>query len=95
MNTTKTLIAGAAVAGLMAGSLPVRAYAANKSTQAGVSLQKMADKRARIPARDKTPAKAKAAARLVTAVAKAKTPAKAKVVAPLTAESPSNLTGNC
>ena len=39
MNTTKTLIAGAAVAGLMAGSLPVRAYAANTSTQAGVSLR--------------------------------------------------------
>ena len=37
MNTTKALIAGAAVAELMAGSLPVRAYAANTSTQAGVS----------------------------------------------------------
>jgi hypothetical protein len=44
MNTTKTLIAGAAVAGLMAGSLPVRAYAANAPTQAGVSLQTMAEK---------------------------------------------------
>jgi hypothetical protein len=43
MNTTKTLIAGAAVAGLMAGSLPVRAYAANTSTQAGVSLQTLAE----------------------------------------------------
>jgi hypothetical protein len=45
MNTTKTLIAGAAVAGLMAGSLPVRAYAVNTSTQAGVSLQTMADEK--------------------------------------------------
>ena len=45
MNTTKTLIAGAAVAGLMAGSLPVRAYGANTSTQAGVSLQTMADEK--------------------------------------------------
>jgi hypothetical protein len=44
MNTTKALIAGAAVAGLMAGSLPVRAYAANTSTQAGVSLQTMGEK---------------------------------------------------
>jgi hypothetical protein len=44
MKTSKTLLAGAAVAGLMAGSLPVRAYAANTSTQAGVSLQTMADK---------------------------------------------------
>ena len=45
MNTTKTLIAGAAVAGLMAGSLPVRAaYAANTSALPGVSLQAMAEK---------------------------------------------------
>ena len=44
MNTTKTLIAGAAVAGLMAGSLPVRAYAASAPTQAGVSLQTLAEK---------------------------------------------------
>jgi hypothetical protein len=44
MNTTKTLIAGAAVAGLMAGSLPVRAYAASAPNQAGVSLQTLADK---------------------------------------------------
>jgi hypothetical protein len=44
MNTSKALIAGAAVAGLMAGSLPVRAYAANTSMQPGVSLQTMAEK---------------------------------------------------
>ena len=44
MNTTKTLIAGAAVAGLMAGSLPVRAYAASAPTQAGVSLQTLAER---------------------------------------------------
>jgi hypothetical protein len=44
MKTTKTLIASAAVAGLMAGSLPVRAYAASAPTQAGVSLQTLADK---------------------------------------------------
>ena len=46
MNTTKTLIAGAAVAGLMAGSLPVRAYAAGAPSQAGVSLQTLAEKEA-------------------------------------------------
>ena len=57
MNTTKTLIAGAAVAGLMAGSLPVRAYAANASTQAGVSLQTMADRRALIPAKEQNACK--------------------------------------
>ena len=44
MKTSKALIAGAAVAGLMAGSLPVRVHAANASTQAGVSLQTMGDK---------------------------------------------------
>ena len=44
MNTTKTLIAGAAVAGLMTGSMAVRAYAAGESNSAGVSLQTMAEK---------------------------------------------------
>ena len=44
MKTSKALIAGAAVAGLMAGSLPVRVHAANASTQPGVSLQTMAEK---------------------------------------------------
>ena len=39
MNTTKTLIAGAAVAGLMTGSMAVRAYAAGEPNSAGVSLQ--------------------------------------------------------
>ena len=46
MNTTKTLIAGAAVAGLMTGSMAVRAHAAAASTQAGVSLQTMGEKAA-------------------------------------------------
>ena len=84
MNTTKTLIAGAAVAGLMAGSLPVRAYAANAPTQAGVSLQTMAEARRvkRMPAKDRTPVKARVAANPVTTVAKGKTPAKAKAAAP-------------
>ncbi|HVJ56401.1 MAG TPA: hypothetical protein VM574_01055 [Terrimicrobiaceae bacterium] len=44
MNTTKTLLAGAAVAGLMTGSMAVRAFAAGEPTPAGVSLQTMADK---------------------------------------------------
>jgi hypothetical protein len=41
---SKTLLAGAAVAGLMTGSLAVRAYAASEATQAGVSLQTMGEK---------------------------------------------------
>ncbi len=44
MNTTKTLLAGAAVAGLMTGSMAVRAFAAGEPTPAGVSLQTMGDK---------------------------------------------------
>jgi hypothetical protein len=41
---SRTLLAGAAVAGLLAGSLPARAYAADTSAQPGVSLQTMAEK---------------------------------------------------
>jgi hypothetical protein len=44
MNTTKTLLAGAAVAGLMTGSMAVRAYAAGEPNSAGVSLQTMGEK---------------------------------------------------
>jgi hypothetical protein len=44
MNTTKTLLASAAVAGLMTGSMAVRAYAAGEPNSAGVSLQTMAEK---------------------------------------------------
>jgi hypothetical protein len=44
MNTTKTLIAGAAVAGLMVGSMAARAYAAGESSPAGVSFETMAEK---------------------------------------------------
>jgi hypothetical protein len=44
IRPSKTLIAGAAVAGLLTGSFAVRAYAASTtSTKAGVSLQTMAD----------------------------------------------------
>jgi len=43
MNPTKTLIAGAAVAGLMAGSFAPRAHAALSTSSAGTSIQTMAD----------------------------------------------------
>jgi hypothetical protein len=43
---SKTIIAGAAVAGLMSGSFAVQAHAANVSTKAGVSLQQMGSKKA-------------------------------------------------
>ena len=43
MKPSKAVIAGAAVAGLLTGSLAVRAYAATTSGHAGVSLQTMAD----------------------------------------------------
>ena len=43
IKTTKALIAGAAAAGLLTGSLAVRTYAANVGVKAGVSLQTVAD----------------------------------------------------
>ena len=42
--TSKAIIAGAAVAGLMSGSFAVQAHAANVSFKAGTSLQQMGDK---------------------------------------------------
>ena len=44
MKPSRTVIAGAAFAGLLAGSTAVRAYAAETSaTKAGVAIQTMAD----------------------------------------------------
>ncbi len=43
MKPSKAVIAGAAVAGLLTGSLAARAYAASSPNHAGVSLQTMAD----------------------------------------------------
>ena len=42
MKPSKAVIAGAAVAGLLSGSLAVRTYAASTPSHAGVSLQTMA-----------------------------------------------------
>jgi hypothetical protein len=42
--TSKTILAGAAVAGLMSGSFAVQAHAVNVSGKAGVSLSQMGDK---------------------------------------------------
>ena len=81
----KVVIAGAAVAGLLAGSMAVRTYAANASTKAGTALQTVADdEKESIPVKGKTSAKAKAGTRAATTVARAKTLAKAKAVAPPT-----------
>jgi hypothetical protein len=41
--TSRAMIAGAAVAGLLTGSFAVRAYAASASSKVGVSLQTVAD----------------------------------------------------
>ena len=49
MKPSKALIAGAAVAGLLSGSLAVRAYAASTSNHPGVSLQTMADAQKPLP----------------------------------------------
>ncbi|HET7512314.1 MAG TPA: hypothetical protein VFJ88_06090 [Chthoniobacterales bacterium] len=40
---SKSILAGAALAGLMSGSYAVQAHAANVSTKAGASLRQMAD----------------------------------------------------
>ena len=42
---SKTLLAGAAIAGLMSGSFAVQAHAANVTGKAGVSLSQMAKKK--------------------------------------------------
>ncbi|MBA3963016.1 MAG: hypothetical protein H0X40_14115 [Chthoniobacterales bacterium] len=41
---SKTILAGAAIAGLMSGSFAVQAHAANVSSKAGVSLSQMGHK---------------------------------------------------
>ena len=43
MKPSKAVIAGAAVAGLLSGSLAVRTYDASTPSHAGLSLQSMAD----------------------------------------------------
>jgi len=43
IRPSKAIIAGAAVAGLLTGSVAVRAYAASTFSNPGVSLQTMAD----------------------------------------------------
>ena len=42
-NTSRIMIAGAAVAGLLSGTFAVRAYAVGEGSKVGVSLQTMAD----------------------------------------------------
>ncbi len=53
MKPSKAVIAGAAVAGLLTGSLAARTYAASTSTSTshspGVSLQTMADEKKPLP----------------------------------------------
>jgi hypothetical protein len=49
MKPSKAVIAGAAVAGLLTGSLAARAYAASTPSHPGVSLQTMADAQKPLP----------------------------------------------
>jgi len=49
MKPSKAVIAGAAVAGLLTGSLAARTYAANTSHNPGVSLQTMAEAQKALP----------------------------------------------
>jgi len=43
--TSKAILAGAAIAGLMSGSFAVQSHAANLSTKAGVSVSELAKKK--------------------------------------------------
>ena len=49
MKPSKVVIAGAAVAGLLTGSLAARTYAASQSHNPGVSLQTMGEPQKTIP----------------------------------------------
>ena len=49
MKPSKAVIAGAAVAGLLSGSLAARTYAASTSHNPGVSLQTMAEAQKALP----------------------------------------------
>jgi hypothetical protein len=49
MKPSKAVIAGAAVAGLLTGSLAARTYAASTSHNPGVSLQTMAEAQKALP----------------------------------------------
>ncbi len=49
MKPSKAVLASAAVAGLLTGSLAVRTSAASASSQAGVSLHSMADAQKALP----------------------------------------------
>jgi|SRR6516162_6583629 len=49
MKPSKSVIAGAAVAGLLTGSLTIRAYAVSTSGHPGVALQAMADGEKGVP----------------------------------------------
>jgi hypothetical protein len=49
IKPSKAIIAGAAVAGLLTGSLAARTYAASTSHNPGVSLQTMADAQKALP----------------------------------------------
>jgi len=88
--TTKTFLAGAAVAGIVSGGLLSPAKAASTgvvSSTAPSPPPKPASsptrKRAKpMAARARTPARARVAARAATLVAPARTPAKARVAAP-------------
>jgi hypothetical protein len=42
---SKTILAGAAIAGLMSGSFAVQAHAANVTGKAGISLKQMSDQK--------------------------------------------------
>jgi hypothetical protein len=82
IRPSKAVIAGAAVAGLLTGSVAVRAYAASTSGNPGVSLQTMADaEKGKHACKGQNDCKGQGDVRPVTMDAKARTPAKAREAA--------------
>ena len=82
MKPSKAVIAGAAVAGLLTGSLAARTYAASTSHNPGVSLQTMADAQKALPKHAcKGQNECKGQGGCKSGGGQAKTPAKAREVA--------------
>ena len=84
MNTTKTLLAGAAVAGLMTGSAGMRTFAAGEPTPAGVLLQTMVEKHA---CKGQNSCRGQGGCQSGDRDVRAGTPARARAAAPLTRDS--------
>ena len=96
IKPSKTIIAGAAVAGLLTGSFAVRSYASAFGVgKAPPSRCKTRNKKVNTHVRDKIHVRVRADAKPVTTAAKVKTPARARAVVPPTAANRSHSNSDC